>query len=351
MPMKVLFLPNFKVFKLSKEDPVILSSNQYLDSGCYWFFKYMPGVKVTIIDNSKMFPFSLLEKIVKFELFQPFKALLCQKKYDVIISHSYNSGFVFSLLRSLFNINYPPHILIDIGCLNGGKDNKFQIKIIKFALKSISGVIYHSTVNKKFYSEHFSSLNSTFIPFGVDPEYFSPLDDIPRNDYALSIGYAKRDYGTLLTAWKDIDFPLKIIGVNKSTITDLNISNVEFVPKVTINVLKEYIHHAKFVVLPILNEKYSVGQMTFLQSMAMKKPVIIGLVPGILDYIDNNCLTYKYGNVEDLTEKIKIILSDTDLAICVSDNARSSIIDKYNERDMAQSIFKYLIYRHTGDQL
>lgn len=348
--MKILFLPNFKVYHLHQDDPTILDPNKYLNKKKYWFFKFFQNAEVEIIDNFSPFPFTIIEKIIKFEIFQAIVAFLKQKNYDLIISHSYNSGFILSLFRSIFRVSSPPHIVIDIGCLNGGNEIQYQINLIRFALKSVDGLIYHSRINEEFYSKHFSSIDRIFIPFGIDPEYFKPLSDSPRNDYALSIGYAKRDFSTLIDAWKSIDFPLKIVGVNKRIDKREINSKIEFIPKVPINQLKEFIHHSKMVVLPIENEKYSVGQMTFLQSMAMQKPVIVNLVPGIVDYIDDNCLTYEYQNVEDLMEKVCGLLKNQEIIDNLSKKARQSVITTFNEKNMVKSIIQYVAEKKSQNE-
>lgn len=338
--MRILFLPNFKVHSLSQDDQSILSPNKYVANEPYWFFKYFPNSQVDIIDNSNPFPFSIISKYAKIEIFQALKALYVSKNYDLIISHSYNSGFIFSLLRSIFGISKPPHIIIDIGCLNGGKKKFIQIIILKLALTSVKGLIYHSKINEDFYRMYFPNMSRSFVPFGTDPYFFKPINRPPRRNFALSIGYDKRDYDTLINAWSRIDFPLLIIG--KIDVDTKNLKNVKLQPMVTIHELKEYIHDSKIIILPIENERYSVGQMTFTQSMSMSKAVLIYDVPGVRDYFIDNCIALNYKDEFDIETKVKLLLSNKGLIEKLSLNARNSVLDNFNEEQMAKKIYKFI---------
>jgi len=340
--IKVLFLPNWEVYYLEKDDLSIPTPNKIVKGKDYWFFKYLPEWKVDIIDNTSLFPLNLIERNTKIQIFQQIRAILKENKYDLIISHSYLSGFIFSVIRSLVNIKFPPHFIIDIGCLNGGVENKLQINILKFAIKSVSGLIYHSKVNENFYSKYFYNIPRKYITFGVDPEFFRPLEYSPSQDYILSIGYAKRDYITLLKSWEKINYPLKIVGTTALDVQSLK--NVKLIPKVPINVLKELIHNALFIVLPIVDVPYSVGQMTLLQCMAMEKTVIVTRVPGILDYVKDNVngIFVKYRSYKDLIEKVEYLLSNPEEIRRIGINARYSILENYTEEKMAKDIYRFI---------
>ncbi len=338
--MRILFLPNFPVYRIEEDDPNILSPNKIINGQPYWFFKHLEDITIDVLDNTSPFPFKIISKYTRIEFFQAIKALFKTGDYDVIISHSYNSGFFLSLIRSLLLIKSPPHIIIDIGCLNGGVEKKYQIFLLKLALRSVNGIIYHSTVNEEFYKKHFSHIKRVFIPFGTDPEFFCPFKSLSKNNFALSIGYSKRDYTTLINAWKKISYPLKIIGY--TNISTSSSKNIQLLPKIPITKLKEYIHDSTFIILPIENEQYSVGQMTLTQCMAMGKSIIVNNVPGIKDYLGNNCLIVEYKNETEIIEKVNCLLNNRSLIQDLSHKARLSIVEKYNEKKMAEYIYKFI---------
>ena len=340
--MRVLFLPNFRVERLDKDDPSIPTPNKVVGSDGYWFFKHIPDMKVDVLDNRAPFPFGVVSKKSKVELFQALRALLVHGEYDLVISHSYNSGFVFSFLRSLLGISQPMHIVVDVGSLNGGKEEPFQIFLIKFALESVSGLVCHSRINQEFYAKHFPSTANAFVYFGTDPEFFSSPRNAANGDYALSVGITSRDTKTLLRAWERIDFPLKIVGSTRRRRTLSR--GIEALPQVSIVELMEIIGNAGVVVLPLMNNRYSVGQMTLTQSMALRKPIVVADVHGVRDYVmsGENCITYRCGDSEDLAEKVNLVLNDKELAERISRNARRDIVQRFNERAMAEGIMQFV---------
>lgn len=340
--MKILFLPNFRVRSLSADDPSIAPPNKVIDPRKYWFFKHMDGWEVTVIDNRAPLPFRLVSRFAKVEIFQALKAIVRQRDYDVVISHSFSSGFVFALLRSVVSKNEPVHIVIDVGCLNGGKENKLQLRLIRRALRAVSGLIYHSTVNEGFYQKHFPTMKRAFVPFGADTDLFKPGAEEPKGNYALSIGYAFRDYDDLMRAWSNIDIHLEMVG--STSIERRGLPNVELIPRIPIDKLDGHIKDARFIILPIKNVRYSIGQMTLTQCMAMQKPIIVSRSYGVSDYCEDgiNCLTYECGNESEIVEKVNYLLSDPDMAREIARKARSDVLSKFNEKAMAKRISEFV---------
>lgn len=350
--MNILMLVNWKIHYLSENREDIQPPDKVVEGKKYWFFRYWPSrnIHVDVLDFSR-FPFlHYLEKNkLKFYIFQTLKAVPMLRNYDLVISHSAQSAVFLDFLRTLVNNRYPPHIVIDPGCFNGARDNKFETSLIKFAVKSLDGLIYHSTVQEKYYKKHLPFLlkKSQFIPFGVDVEFFKPDDNATKEDYVISVGCIKRDYVTLLNAWKQISTAtkLKIIGIKN--IRTLGIpqipSNVELNERVPINKLKELITKSKFVIIPLPYYKYSYGQMSMLQSMSMEKAVIVTSTPSTVDYINNgkNGLFVEPYNVEDMKKRIEFLLNNPLFVEKLDKQARETVVRRFNEKNMAQSIYKF----------
>lgn len=340
--MKILFLPNFSVERLREDDPMIKSPNKIVDGADYWFFKGLRDVFVDVIDNWSPQPLAAVERRSGVELTQALRAIAIQREYDAVLSHSYNSGFAFSMIRSLGRESQPPHIVIDIGCLNGNRSDPIQIALIRKSLKSVNGLIYHSRVNEEFYSSHFPDLRRRFIPFGMDTQFFKPMSETPTDDYVLSIGKTFRDYRTLVSAWRHIDYPLRIVGPKRLDTGDSR--RIELIPEISITDLNKLIHNARFVILPIEGRRYSMGQMTTLQCMAMRKPIIVTDVPGVRDYVcsGKNCLTIREGSEDDIERAVQQLLRDKELAERIAAEARSNAVARFDERTMASEIISFI---------
>jgi glycosyltransferase involved in cell wall biosynthesis len=344
--MKILFLPNWTVHKLEIDDINIQSPNKQIAGEPYWFFKHFPEkVEIDIIDIQQKNFIYKIEKKIKFYIYQALLAFAKAKEYDVVISHGAQSGLVYALL-SLFRRkkSRPLHIIIDIGGLNGGRSNKIETTGIKFALKSSPAIIYHASIQKELYKTVYKGVikQFDFIRFGVNTEEFHPLN-LKTEDYILSFGYCKRDYPTLLKAWEQIttDTRLYIIGDE----TAQGIKNVVAIPKIDIIKLKQYIAKSLFVVIPLPVFNYSYGQMSFLQSMAMGKPVIVTKTPSSIDYIEDGKGVFfvRPYDISDLKSKIEYLLSQRNRLAIHGENAYRQIIDNLlDEETMSRKIAEFI---------
>lgn len=341
-------LVNWKVYQVNSEKKNIRIPNQLIKSKKYWFFRHINdnNLFIDVIDYRAPFLIHFIEKTLKVYFFQALKAFIKQKEYDVIISHSVNSGIVYAFLRKFSRIKRPLHIIIDIGSINGGRDRPLLNKFLNWILSSTDWFIYHATITGEFYKKCFPDIikRSKYVPLGVDIDEFDPNDFQKNNNtekYILSFGTGKRDWKTLIQALYNIPIKLVIIGNCKLKQLPKNIIVKNFMP---INKLKEYIFNAEFIIAPITEEPYSVGQLTVLQSMALGKAVITTDVPGIRDYIINgyNGLLVEPRNPLRIRSEILNLLNDPDLIKKYGENARKTIIEKFNEKQMADQIIKII---------
>jgi Glycosyltransferase len=342
--MKILFLPNWHINYLNKDDPSIQDPDKYVSGEKYWFFKYFPdNTTVDIIDIKSNNPLHKIEIETKFYIWQAFLAFFKSRKYDVIISHGAQSGIVLSFLRTVTFMQTPKHIIFDIGGMNGAKAKGFSTKLISFAMKSSPYIICHSKIILSNLKNIYPNLlpKALFIPFGVDVDYFKPQIKERKSNYVFSFGYSKRDYETLINAWKLIDTAceLRIAGIHSMQATE-KIPNINLIGKISISQLKEEIQNSLFVVIPLPKYNYSYGQMSFLQSMSLGKTVIVSSVPSSIDYIKDNegaFLVEPY-NVEDLKNKIEMLLSNPKLVEKSDLKARNFILDHFNQLNMGTQI-------------
>jgi glycosyltransferase involved in cell wall biosynthesis len=233
-------------------------------------------------------------------------------------------------------------VIIDVGGMNGARINRYETPLIRKALKSNPAIIYHSKSQIDIYKQAYPELvcKSKFILFGVDTEYFTPQNTKTEN-FVLSFGFYKRDYHTLIRAWDKVisDTKLKIIGIEgKST------DSILYPGKFNIKQLKEEIAKSLFVVVPLPVFNYSYGQMSFLQSMSMGKPVIVTRTPSSSDYLIDGHGSYyvKPYDADDLAEKINILLSKKEILPELGLLARQQTEEKLNEKIMARSIYEFL---------
>lgn len=352
-PVRILMFVGWKVRKCGD----IPSDLQPPDYNCegrpYWFFRHLPGkdIEVDVVDNSCIWGlWELFErKLLHFYIWQGLRKLRSLKNYDLIISHGAQSAVVLAFARSLIAAKFPPHIIIDIGSLNGGRKKKSELALFRLALKSVAGLIYHVKQQEMHYQKYFPEVvkKSRFVPFGPDINLFSASQREKNENYILSIGYAKRDWATLISSYERLGIPkpsLRILG-SLTPIPGALPKCVSAIGRVSFREMITQIASARFVVIPLPYVLYAVGQMTVLQSMAMGKAVIVSRVPSMVDYITDayDALFYAPADVEDLRQKMEYLIQNPTLSKYIGANARMTVESRFNEYLMARGIWNAVV--------
>ncbi len=344
-------LVNWDVHNVNGTSNNLQSPNVIRKGEKYWFFKHWPDqkVQVDVLDFCKLPLVNHIERWwLKFYVIQALKAWLKIRRYDLIISHGAQSGVLLAFFRSLLGKKMPPHIIIDVGCFNGGRNKKLELLPLRHAIKSVAGVVSHNSFQQDYYRKNLPCLaeKNFFVPFGADSEFFKPLD-LKTENYIVSVGYVKRDWDTLLKAFEDLenDVKLKIIGVpdkKKLNFSPKIQNRVECLPYIPIQRLKEEIAKARFMVIPLPYVRYSLGQTTLLQAMSMQKAVIVTKVPSVEDYVEDgkNVILFEPKDVQDLKNKMEMLLKDSKLTERVAKNARKTIVKDFNEKNLAKNLYK-----------
>jgi glycosyltransferase involved in cell wall biosynthesis len=343
--MKILFLPNWKVQALSEDVTAWQAPDKQVTGQPYWFFRYFPAdCQVDIVDFQQPNWLSFLEKKLNLYVWQGIKAFFRRGHYDLVVSHGAQSGLIYSLLRAITFRRRPPHLIFDIGSMNGARSNKIENAVISLALKGQPHIVVHSRVIIDNYRQTYPALveRTKYIPFGVDVDDFTPAATEEVGNYVLAFGAAKRDYPTLLEAWAGIrtDTKLCLIGYRQS----VELDNVETIARVSISELKEYIRQALFVVIPLPVFNYSYGQMSFLQSMSMGKTVVVTRTPSSVDYLQDGEGAYfvEPGDVAGMRDRISTLLNDEAMLAAANAKARAFVEAHFSEQMMAEQLHDYM---------
>lgn len=349
--MKILMLVNWKV-QYCDRIPADKQPPDYVVKGRpYWFYRYFTQIpEVDVVDITTVPWLERLEKNkLRFYVWQTLKVLPKLGRYDLVISHGMQSGVVLSLWRRLFKSKVK-HIVFDIGSFNSAAESGIALKLMQFASKSIDGLIYHTSSQRGYYERYFPWLveKSRFIRFGTDTEFFDPAqlqatDD--KEQYMICVGAGKRDWTTLIEAYKNLDTSLKLRLVGRVDPQYAGIPGVEQIPHVPIRELINQINNAAFCVLPLEQFNYSYGQMTLMQQMLLGKCVVAARVNSLVDYIDDTtAVLYEPGDVQDLSEKLNKLLNESKFRLEIAQNGRNYLLRQCNERIMAGEIELYITH-------
>lgn len=191
----------------------------------------------------------------------------------------------------------------------------------------------------------------SFIPFGVDTEFWHPQENKPA-DYVFSIGNDRhRDYGTLVAAWKP-SYP-KLIIVTKLGLP-AHRENVEVIKGDWHQQILDDAHirslmrSARFVILPIKKTIQPSGQSACLQAMACGKAVLITDFPGLwnrdLLISEKTCLIGgKSGSISGMQTAIEQLLADQDLVDRIGNNARGMVVNNLSSLHMSSALATVLL--------
>jgi glycosyltransferase involved in cell wall biosynthesis len=297
---------------------------------------------VDVLDCFAPLGFDALEKRwLKFHVVQALRASRRLHRYDVVLSHGWQSGFMLALVRALLGKVRPPHVVIDVGCITGGRTNLILVKVCRAALRSVAALVYHAKAHKEFYDSYFPELadRAHYVPLGVNTADFRPLY-LPEDDYFVCPGYAKRDWDLLLEAYRGLRTRLKLVLLGAAGKVRADLPGVVVLPKSDLESMKACIARSRFVVLPLPLIPYSAGQQTLLQAMPMGKAVVVSDIPALRDYVRDGAtaLICRAGDATDLRDKLALLLQRPALRKRLGAAARREVEERFSEEEMAQRI-------------
>ena len=193
-----------------------------------------------------------------------------------------------------------------------------------------------------------------FVKGGLPPERIvvkpnciatPPALDGPARKGALFVGRLDGQKGvlTLLEAWRDIDYPLTIIGDGPHADVVARAVNVRVLGRQPRAVVQREMRAATFLVLP------SVGQemfpITVLEAFANRLPVICSDLASLSDLVSHgaNGLTFAAGDAGAIAQRIRWAINNPKALDEIAGRAQAV----YEERYTADANFDYLmrIYR------
>ena len=232
--------------------------------------------------------------------------------------------------------------------------------IIKYNLKKADYILSTSNVMKKE-TEKYTNKEIKVTPFGVDINKFYPnkvesdeiiIGTIKTLEEKYGVQYLVKAFKQVKEENKDLDIKLRIGGKGsqedylKNLCRELNIENdVTFLGFVKPDdVIKEF-QRFDISVFPSTLDSESFG-VAAVESEACGTPVIVSNVGWLMESTKPNetSLVVEKKSVEDLAEKLNILVRDKDLRIKMGKAARKFVEDNYS----LEKNFEYInkIYLH-----
>lgn len=308
----------------------------------------IPGVKVYSMDEDPNSITNSLKKVTYLNKINKIKKIVEHIKPDIVHAHYASS---YGLIAAL--LNYKPLVLSVWGSdvYDFPKKSILHKSILRFNLKKADYILSTSNV-MKVETEKYTKKDIIVTPFGVDINKFKP-SEYKKNDNNIIIGTIKsleEKYGIeyLIRAFKivvdsnpTIDFKL-IIGGKGSQLEyltnlskELEIENlVDFIGFIDQVKVVDTLQKFDIAAFPSTLDSESFG-VAAVEAQACGIPVVVTDVDGLLESTvpGKTSLVAKRKSVDDLAEKLNILVRDSKLRDDMGKNGRDNVIKNYNVID------------------
>ena len=345
--MNVLYLNDYSIETIYKGVGSGTQNAAHL-WGYDFFSKYETTSYVPL--NARIYSFQKRIFTYKFlgDLQQEVKVFLQRKDVDLIIAANITLVWGLGYLKRL--IKLPPIL----GILHSvpQSTNWFYKIFIKCHLGGIEKIICITKKDYIFLKDilHMPENKIRYIPWAVNLEDYDKISQSITNEfhsngkYIISIGKSKRDYQTLIGAFRQIrshNFQLKIycgkLELEKISEEQIHIYHrwIEFP-----DCVKEY-KKAEFIVIPLIKSDRTLGLTSMFDAMGMAKAFIITRNPGIDIDVEKERvgLWVEPGNINDMKNKISFLLNNPAIAKQYGENGKKYLERKYNYKKFCQRLY------------
>jgi glycosyltransferase involved in cell wall biosynthesis len=186
-----------------------------------------------------------------------------------------------------------------------------------------------------------------FVPFGVDPDLFRPVEPEASSIDVVTIGAdPQRDFELLLSVAArrpQLSFRIVATADRVRALSSLP-SNVVIETDIPLEAARERLAQARLVALPVRANSYSGATTTLLQAMAMAKPVVVsrteaiaegyGLANGV------NCRLVAPGDAEAFGAALDELLADPTAAATLGRQARGTVVDGFSWQSYTDALWR-----------
>ncbi len=272
------------------------------------------------------------------------KTFFNRNKYHSIIFWQQFIGLYYGLISRLFFFlptKSRSIVLTLIFVKREGFLGKMYLAFFRFMLnaRSVTYAVCHSSIEKKYYQSVLKPKNNKIVFAEVgegEPESFNPeySDDI----FFFSGGGSQRDYKTLIEAFRNSEYKLKI-ACFPVHIKNINIpDNVQIIHNAWHRAFDELIKKSYAIILSLKYPNISSGQLVLIKAMRMGRPAIVTAGDCLKNYADNSfSISVMDHSPDEITEAVKYMANNKDKRNELAKNAfelynRKFSRDKYIKR-------------------
>lgn len=346
--MKILYLFN----RIKKPEVERINNGEEHDNHCFGMLRLKKfGLEADYLEIEQFYPAWLANFLRRHLLGLHYAHLPLLPKffsYDIIFT---SSAFGSLLVKSLLGIKKPKWVVFDYN-ISGtiGDKSTFKQKIFNLIISKVDGVITLAPREVEVMQAMFPRIKNkiSFIPLGVDLEFFQPRLEIAEEDFILSVGRDPfRDYRTLFEAVKDETIRLKVTArqkrLEKFQPLPQNVEVCDFSPK---GLVDQYAR-AKLAVITLAikpgSENDTMGLSSLLEAMAMGKAAIATRTATTETYIQDgvNGILVPPHDARELKRQISALLEDDEKRRRLGKAAREFVEKNCSADQFAESLAGY----------
>jgi glycosyltransferase involved in cell wall biosynthesis len=261
------------------------------------------------------------------------KLFRVSREFDAVVTGNERAIQVFALLQQLVTRPKKPHILIYafFDLPQRGLRRFMKRTYFRWLITASSRIVVYSRRRIDLYSRVFDVPREKFVcvPYHITLDGYHTAfkitdSTVSEGDYIFA-GGDYRDYETFLDAVRDLPYKVIIATRLRDYFSGLDIPRNVRVITASHEEFLQLLAGARVVVVPLHGGVlHSGGEQTYLNAMALGKPVVVADDGGADEYISDGLtgLVVRPGDSKDLRRAVLSVLDNPSLARSLGQNAR-----------------------------
>ena len=267
-----------------------------------------------------------------------------RRSFDVLVTGNERGAHMLALADAFWPGRRRPHVMM--GCLWQRPTGRLALWLRRLRYQLEARSVSRFIVWSRRQADHYARV------FGLPPEkiavvpFHTTLDGFEyrcRDEgYVFSGGDSQRDYQTFIEAIRPLDCKVKIAALSRRHFAGMDMPAHVEVVSTTEAGFRDLMAGARIVVIPMQGGLiHSGGYQTYLNAMAMGKPVVVCDDVGVFEYIENGVDGFitEPGDVGALRGVLDSLLKDEALRTRVAEAGRATAkrfsAEKFIERILA----------------
>lgn len=270
-------------------------------------------------------------------------------RYETVITYYHRHGYWVGLFRRLFNVSQTRKFIWVGFAPNPPQSRWFgRLKeaITRHALIGYDLIICNTKPLCDSIKIRFPEVAQRVACVRWGGKSGQPIDSgVVDSEYVFCGGRTNRDFDTVLKAVTELGCPTVFVTAKEFS---FRLGIPEFVSvyrDIPEQAFYELMKSAKIVIVALKRSDISSGQVVLCNAMTQAKAVIVSNTAGLGDYVTEgkDALFYTPGDVEDLKDKLVILLTDTSKRQTLGQAARITYEQKFNSRVFAQGLHDRIV--------